>query len=403
VKPETPVGNQTASNSSYFQQIDILKAVAIVFVILGHTFSYNYDQHAGSIGMSLTGLSTIFHDISLSTIFTHWITYSSLITQQGVAVFVTVMAFNFALSYQRRSYKSLKDIYSKNEYLRRMRRFLIPFLSVYALSLLVGLLINVFMKTNVLKFSLYSIGGYLPIDGPGNYFIAIIFQFLLIFPILYIAYKKHPKMTLLVSFLVALAFEYAVSNLSLFDNATGLYSNLIIRFLPLLALSLWITDDFDLFAKRNRFIWILGILSIIYLITINQFQKEEYILGIKFVPFLESQNMFASFYEILLVLVGLKYIPLLSKKILNKLTGPLSYLGRASYHIFLIQIVYFGTVYVIGNSLRVNYDKLSNLVSVDNILICLLALSICLGIGIGLYFWGNIRKAPLLRSDVKGT
>jgi hypothetical protein len=47
----------------------------------------------------------------------------------------------------------------------------------------------------------------------------------------------------------------------------------------------------------------------------------------------------ASFYPFLLVLLGINYLP---DSVKHKCAGGIAFLGRASYHIFLVQIIFFG-------------------------------------------------------------
>ena len=237
-------------------------------------------------------------------------------------------------------------------------------------------------------FNSYLLVGFLPINGPGKYFISIIFQFLLIFPFISLIYREKPKLTLISSFIVAFLFEYTASNVSFLLNDSTIYCLLIIRFLPLIALSLWISDDYQLFAKRNRLIVILSALSIVYLVIISQFQHTIRLGSINFIPMFASQNLFASFYQILLILIGLKYIP----KSKMKLSELLSLVGKSSYHIFLVQIVYFGLIHAGIISLFTKYKTISELSSGHNILIIILNLLICITTGCAFYIVDNKSK-----------
>lgn len=381
-----------ANKSYYMQEIDLIKGLTIILVIFGHTFSYSYNPKTvmlPNIHPDVINIPLIFQSLDIVKISTHWITYSSLLTQQVVPIFIAIMVFNFTLSYKRRGYAKIFDIYSKKEFLARMRRFFVPFIIIFIAVLIFGTIYNILTNVNILYLNSYLLIGFLPIKGPGNYFISIIFQFLLIFPFIYLIYRKEPKLTLISSFIIALLFEYIISNISFLLNNSTIYSLLIIRFLPLIFLSLWISDDYQLFTKRNRFIVILSALSIVYLIIISQFQHTIHLCGINFTPMFASQNLFASFYQILLVLIGLKYLPK-SKMKLSKL---LSLIGKSSYHIFLVQIVYFGLMYAGIISLFARYQTISDLLSVHNIAIIILNLLICITTGCVFYIVDNKSKS----------
>jgi len=176
--------------SYYIQQIDLLKCLAIIIVILGHTFSFERESLIIAEGTTEATAVTVtasqyFQNLDIVKIFTHWITYSSLITQQVIPVLVALMAFNYAFSYRRKSYTEISDLYSKSELFIRLRRFLMPLVFLYLITFLIAAVYYLLTHTNILSFSIYSIGGYLPIRGPGNYFIPIVFQFLFVFPIIF--------------------------------------------------------------------------------------------------------------------------------------------------------------------------------------------------------------------------
>lgn len=385
-----------ANKSYYMQEIDLIKGLIIMLVIFGHTFSYVYNSKNNMLPNShadVISTSSIFQSLDIVKISTHWITYSSLFTQQVVPIFIAIMVFNFALSYKRKGYAKISDIYSKREFLARLRRFFVPFIITYVAVLIFGIIYYVLTNVNILYLNSDLLVGFLPINGPGNYFISIIFQFLLIFPFIYLLYRKKPKLTLISSFIVAFLFEYIASNTFFLLNNSTIYSLLIIRFLPLISLSLWISDDYQLFTKRNRFIVILSALSIVYLIIISQFQYTMHLCGINFRPMFASQNLFASFYQILLILVGLKYLP--KSKI--KLSELLSLVGKSSYHIFLVQIVYFGLIHAGIIPLFTKYQTISDLLSVHNISIIILNLLICITTGCVFYIVDN--KSKLFQTE----
>jgi fucose 4-O-acetylase-like acetyltransferase len=380
------------NKSQYIQQIDIIKGLAIILVIFGHTFLYLNDTQ-NNISLNSQGynkhievltISTIIQNLNFTKIFTHWITYSALSTQQVVPIFIAIMAFNFALSYKRKGFLKITDLYSKREFLSRFRRFLVPFIIIYIVELVFGVIYYLFMHKNILFLNT----AFLPIDGPGRYFISIVFQFILLYPVIYLIYRKYPKLLIVTSFIIALLFELITSNIPYFTNHSVIYLTSITRFLPLIVLSLWISDDYNLFSKRNSFIIILSILSIVYLIIINQFPSTVTICKINFVQMFESQNMFASFYEILLFMIGLKYIPVY-KTMLFKI---FALFGKSSFHIFLVQIFYFGIIDLGIIPLSVRYSSISGLLSVHNIILITINLLICIIVGCLFYNIENKNK-----------
>ena len=77
-----------------------------------------------------------------------------------------------------------------------------------------------------------------------------------------------------------------------------------------------------------------SILSLAYLI-LNRIICPD--LTCLYFPHWIYQNVFSSFYALALVMLGLRFLPRQKIAWLN----PLSFIGKASFHIFLTQIIYF--------------------------------------------------------------
>jgi hypothetical protein len=114
----------------------------------------------------------------------------------------------------------------------------------------------------------------------------------------------------------------------------------------------------------------------LYLIFISQF-GSGILFGIQFVPYLASQNLFASGWTAILLILGLIYLP----DVKNKFTGPLAIFGKATYHIFLVQIVYFG----IFGGYTISNHSLNDLFSVNNVIGMGIPFFMVLLLGVGFY------------------
>jgi hypothetical protein len=159
--------------------------------------------------------------------------------------------------------------------------------------------------------------GALPANGDGNYFIAIALQFVVLLPALRWLLAKGPWVFLGTCFAIDLSFQVLAGQFALNDY---LFKACILRYLFLLALGM-------LLASGHRF-WPLLPVSFAYLVAVT--------MGVKF-PFItgwDSQALFAAGYTIALVTLGLRF----------RYPRLLEELGRASWHIFLVQILWFGQV-----------------------------------------------------------
>ena len=321
--------------SEYFLQIDILKGLAMISIIVIHSLYIHYSTY-----LNLLALFTI---------------------SQAVPLFLLIMGINMAHSFKRRGYADLKQIFSKNYVISRFKRLYFPFVITVILSLIVAFLFNKHFYWGGLVLI-----GQIPLAGYGDYFIYLVLQFVVVFPFLYVLYKWNPRVMLVLSFIINLLFDSMVYIQSLHGYNVSYHFSCILGYIFLPALGLWISERLDFHNPRfktifdtNKNILILGlIISLGSLIFFVLFEGliPQMVPGV-FV------RLFTSFYPLFLFVVGMKYLPSISN---NRIAGFLSLIGKASYHIFLIQIVLFmgGLTFGPGNGsyLVELIDILSNLV-----------------------------------------
>ena len=137
----------------YYQQIDILKALAIISVVILHTIPEEY----------LYSTFAVFHI---------W---------QAVPVFMIIMGVNLAMSFKRREYHKLNEMYSLDYLLRRFERIVYPFILFFVLTFIFGIIKTIMIGENRIYLGALSLIGFLPVTGPGNYFITLLFQLLIYF------------------------------------------------------------------------------------------------------------------------------------------------------------------------------------------------------------------------------
>lgn len=91
------------NENKHYLQIDLIKALAIVSVLIIHSIPNYYSRLP----------------ISIFTI------------EQAVPVFLLIMGLNGTMSFKRRSYINLKQMYGLEYFKHRLMRFLIPFLIIF--------------------------------------------------------------------------------------------------------------------------------------------------------------------------------------------------------------------------------------------------------------------------------
>ncbi|WP_424355973.1 acyltransferase family protein [Methanobacterium sp. MBAC-LM] len=348
------------NESRHYLQIDILKALAIISVIVLHTIPPNMVKHPVSI----------------------------FIIYQAVPVFFVLMAVNALMSFKRRNYTVLSSIYPN--YLKsRFERIVYPLIVVWILSLVIAVLLNkeIYIGTMTLI-------GYMPLSGPGNYFISILLQFVLLFPILYWLYKYNPKYVLIAGFILNFAFEVLAAQVPALGNNSYWYRACILRYLFLIVLGMWLVDNFEparlksLIKRKNLLIGL--VVSIIYITGVSIFSlKFPYFQGSW-----QPQTVLSFFYPLFLCALGIKYLPSVSNRVWNSFRV----IGKASYHIFLVQMLFF----VSGLQLIIFDLNLQNVLVVKILAVSIINVLILVGLGL-LFYYMDSKIAFVFNHCLSGT
>lgn len=320
------------------KQIDYLKAISILCVIILHTVS---------------------KDFLLST-------YSQLHIWNAVPIFIVLMAFTTYISLSKFEV-NLKEYYNKHYFLKRLKRLLIPAVPI---SLMLLLLSN-FSNTGFVLDWKYLIGK-MPIGGKGDYFITLSLEYMLISPLLFYTFKKHKKISLGISLILNLLFELICS----FTNSDGyLYGASIFRYLFLIYLGFYlyeIISEKAILLKIEKILFLLGfVISTIYLILVNSIEIPFFINSWK------TQIFIQNFY-----VIGLVYFLF---KVMNNKFDKTIIIGRASYHIFLVQMVYF-----IVNPINIILNRINLSATFELLISVLLNIVICITFGIVYFKINNI-------------
>ncbi|WP_266205550.1 acyltransferase family protein [Pontibacter kalidii] len=293
----------------HLQQIDVVKGVAIVAVLLLHSLTRKeLEEHYA-----------IFHI---------W---------QAVPLFLVVMGLNLGLSTRNKT-QHLQQLYTRRYFTKKAARILVPFIIIFLLSILVGLLWEWLQGERVLAFGAYTWVGVLPVTGRGNYFITMLLQSVLLLPLIGYGFSRKPLLTTLVLVLLEAAFQVWAAQFAYFEDNSYLYDAAFPRYFSAIAFGLWLSRlVWEPFRWRD-FILLAGLGSMaavnLYLLQYGELKLESVMR-----PAWQTQQLFTFGYAALLVWLAIKLLPNFSNFIPLRL---LAELGKASYHIFLVQVVYFG-------------------------------------------------------------
>ena len=164
-----------------FFQIDFLKAFMIAFVIIDHSVIRVLLWEAGA----------------------------ELWERMSIPIFLVVLGFNMGNSFARKGEQSLQELYSWEYFKKKFWRFIFPYIILYIVSTIAGFIIyeenftDGFSENWILEYIIFQKQLF---EGPGNWFIPILFQSILLLPLLYKAFSIVPRLSLIFCFAVTISF-----------------------------------------------------------------------------------------------------------------------------------------------------------------------------------------------------
>ncbi|MBA7636494.1 hypothetical protein ES703_44114 [subsurface metagenome] len=322
VETEKEISEESGKN---FFQIDALKAAMIFLVIFDHMVSWGVKSEIGV---------TLWERIS-------------------IPVFLVIMGFNMGLSFQRKKTTKLRELYSWSYFKSKILRYIVPFLVLYAVSTFIGLFMYGFDLSAMYHGQYYPnhgiinlFIGILPFWGPGNWFLPVIFQSILIMPLLYKFFTKKPTLALILCFVVEIIFHliifFLIGDITTWEEAHYLklimYS--VFFLLPSIGLGMWFSFGCKLKEKRNLFMWILFPISLAFCIA-HQFYGFRF--RVDGIPLMRGDYHFLIvLYSAFLVLLAINFLPQKSE---GRISRAISMIGKSTYHILLIQILGYGMIF----------------------------------------------------------
>jgi len=322
------------SGKNYFQ-VDIMKVWMIFLVILDHSTTHDFLSQ-------------------------YW---AALWERIAIPGFIVIMGFNLGISFNEKGITTLKEAYSKEYFISRMKRYVIPYIILYFIQAIIYLFVNIIFHPSLIDNGIYDFSGYMmlgytPFWGPGMWFIPALFGTILVFPLLYICFKKAPMSTFIACFVI----EWVMHNLSSNIYSEGwfvtkmFFITHIFYMFSGIGMGLWISEDHEIFSMRNTIIWMLLPMSLIYLFIYSIFGFYDlnvilYYIGLGWVG---GDYNFLSFpFTAFLFLIILKIFP---KNPENKFSKIIKKISRSTYHILLVQILYFSIAYHFWFSIEFGFD-----------------------------------------------
>lgn len=281
------------SNKERIHFIDYLKAFSIMLVIITH---YDWPDKHGYI--------------------------FTMLINMAVPVFLIVSGYNYAMSYQRKTDGSLKEMYNPKLLLQKVERFMSPFIVIVFVEW-------VLLMVTGEEFSYYKLlllGGI----GPGSYYVPLMIQLIGLFPLIYIIVDNHPVIGLISAGIVNMLYEMWVVWSGIEKVA---YRLSIGRYILLIALGCYLY----VYHKRKLKWWQLALMFAFGMYCQIDILHNRRDVGLFY--YWRPTAVFIAFYifPIIVILFRIFY----HSHIKGFVGDLLTLISKGSYHIFLVQMVYY--------------------------------------------------------------
>lgn len=272
--------------------IDLLKGISIILVLLTH------------VNMTAQQKVSIFANL--------WIF-------AAVCIFMIVSAYNYSM-------RGAEDYYTPGVFLPRLLRILFPWIIIWLVEIIYLSLFTESPLSLHRLILLFLNGG----NGPGGYYIPMLFQLLIVFQILYQLLEDEKTRLKMSCFLLlfCLCYELVADLLPL---PAGFYRLCIFRLMSCLIAGILLFHYQSVLSKTMIPV-VCFVVGMIYLYVISYTGYRPVIVR-SWTP----TSLFATPYSFAIV-----YWVLQAEKFLR---GPiiklLVHIGKCSYHILLVQKIYF--------------------------------------------------------------
>ncbi|MBQ7715298.1 MAG: acyltransferase [Clostridia bacterium] len=320
--------------------LDIYKGICILLIVLTHSKWTDSER--------------------LKLLFPFWVDIA-------VPIFMIISGYLYSLSFQKHEIDTIGKAYRLKTVLNKVIRYTLPFLVIFIIEKIIIVLNNGNIGGPVSLLYNFLQGA----NGPGGYYYPILLQFVFVFPIIYFIIKKYDFKGLILCAALNFLFEilknaYMVKEVS--------YRLIVLRYVFVIAFGCYLAVGKKHIKRLEYSACFLA--GVTYIIVFKYLGKTPI-----FTQFWTETSFWACMYILPIAAF------LMSKNISFK---PLEIIGKASYNIFLVQMVYYWCCS------EMIYDRFS---FVNKYLILLFNIIVCTVIGIVFYY----AETPVTKYVIKKT
>lgn len=246
----------------------------------------------------------------------------------AVPIFMILSGYVMSNSYEHKNYSSFEQVYSIGNVLRSAIRFTVPFIFAHTIVTVGKLVRALTAGQGIISAIKYFVIGFLNGgSGQGVYYYPIMIQFIFVFPVIYFVMKsKKGTKGIIICFVINLIYEVLKTAYGM--NAEC-YRLLIFRYIFAIAAGAYMRIYG--FPKIKTSIISLAI-GLIYIWVIKYTPYESV-----FLTYWQGTSLLSIFYIAPIIGCLIKHF---SASDMQKMKL-LRFMGKASYNIFLTQMVYY--------------------------------------------------------------
>lgn len=274
--------------------IDYIKALFIIFVVVTHT--------------------EVIPGDSIVQLF---------ITAQVVPGFMLLSGYTYALSSQK---KTLRQMCNTRKMMKGICRYLVPAIIAY-LIYLVGWYIRGDYRLTIWDMVYRFVMG---LYGPGGYYCGIMLQFVLLAPVLFFIVRKYNQFGVLIIGVINFLFEIIVR---IWNMHEVVYRVLIFKYLLVIAMGMYLCLN-TMKKWHKKYLVLCWLIGVAYLILpyCTSYQYHLFTLW-------SETSMMDTFFIFPMMCVALLKFDKLEGA--NGIAKVIECIGKASYHIMYVQLIYF--------------------------------------------------------------
>lgn len=237
----------------------------------------------------------------------------------AVPILMIISGYVYALQYTRNNIQSFSDAYELKNWIGGAIKYTIPFGVVYFLELIYSVLH--YPDINLISaFYGFLYGG----TAPGSYYYPIMMQFIFVFPAIFFCIKKYKDKGVLVCGIVNLSYEILKTAYGMNE---GCYRLLIFRYILLISVGCYLASE-EFILKKKALIGSF-MMGAAFIVVYRYFSVQPVI----FIYWTGTSMMAGLFVVPMAILLILKFS--------NVRWKLLEIFGKASYNIFIVQMMYY--------------------------------------------------------------